>query len=534
MKENGNYGMTNRRKMNVLLGVLAGILFLLAAVGGGLYVKSQMKEKSYKASIKSAEKFLAQSDYEGAVLEYKKALKADPGKADTYVDLAEVYVEQEKTAEAKVVLKQGYQKTKSEKIQYMIEQLNKGAYMNTIPEEKEKMVQQVDVNTASQDITWNTSFVQKIVNFDYAAFKAEFGMGGIEMGDDGYLKVMHKDFDGTCYYANTSANKNIVDVSRKLPTDTGMPEKISLNSLDSIFQNFEGAVSLKRLQMMNGQTIIPKQEEDRTIIEIVADDLVMRIETDVDGNIVSPNAWNEIILVNANKGVEKSNYSGVVIDAVTGDGVEGAQVTFRASGKEDITETTKSDGTFSAELEAGNYEVVIEAEDYTEEEFEITIIKDRTYKGEKYTISPELAKGTARIVLEWGAQPRDLDSYLDGITDKGDSVFVSYWKRAAEVKGKVIADLDNDTTSGYGPETVTIHDLNGNYTFSVADYRRTQTMKDLGATVKVYLPGQQPVTIEIDPEGDVKDIWIVCEIDHGKLNVLNTAPETDLFRPDSK
>lgn len=59
-------------------------------------------------------------------------------------------------------------------------------------------------------------------------------------------------------------------------------------------------------------------------------------------------------------------------------------------------------------------------------------------------------------------------------------------------------------------------------------------MKDLGATVKVYLPGQQPVTIEIDPEGDVKDIWIVCEIDHGKLNVLNTAPLTDSFKPGSK
>lgn len=534
MKENGNYGGNNRRRMNILVGVLVGVLLLLAFAGGGFYVRSQMKEKSYKESIKSAEKYLAQSDYKGAILEYKKALRADPERTDAYIFLAEAYVEQGEEAEAKVVLKQGFQKTNSDRIKRMLDQLVDGTYLNRLPKEEDEKDIPPDLNTASQNIAWNTSFIQKLTHFRYADFKAEFGSGGIEADEDGYLAVTPENFAGVCYYANTADNQNIVDVSRKTPKEDGMPEKVHMNSLGLLFQNFDGAVSLTKLQMMTGQTITPIKEDDRTYIEITADDLVLHVETDENGNIVSPDAWNEIILVNANQKSEKANYSGVVIDAVTGEGVAGAEITFHMKGKKDVTAAAKADGTFEAELDAGNYEITITADGYTKETFEASVVKGRTYKGEQYTISPELTKGTARIVLEWGAKPEDLDSYLEGETDEGDDVFVNYRSRQAKKGEEVIADLDNDTTSGYGPETVTIYNLNGTYRYMVADYRRTQTMRELGATVKVYLPGKEPEVIAIDPQSAVKDIWIVCEIDHGKLNILNTAPSTDSFTPGSK
>ena len=91
-----------------------------------------------------------------------------------------------------------------------------------------------------------------------------------------------------------------------------------------------------------------------------------------------------------------------------------------------------------------------------------------------------------------------------------------------------------DDTDGYGPETTTIYDLNGVYRFRVADFHRTRTMKEYGATVKVYLPGKQPEVITINPEADVKDIWIVCEIDHGELNIINGAPDEDRFTTSNK
>ena len=71
------------------------------------------------------------------------------------------------------------------------------------------------------------------------------------------------------------------------------------------------------------------------------------------------------------------------------------------------------------------YEVTISADGYVDETFEFEMEKDKNYSGEQFTISPELAAGSARIVLEWNAQPQDLDSYLWGNTDKGCLLYTS-------------------------------------------------------------------------------------------------------------
>lgn len=45
------------------------------------------------------------------------------------------------------------------------------------------------------------------------------------------------------------------------------------------------------------------------------------------------------------------------------------------------------------------YEVTISADGYVDETFEFEMEKDKNYSGEQFTISPELAAGSARIVL---------------------------------------------------------------------------------------------------------------------------------------
>ena len=151
--------------------------------------------------------------------------------------------------------------------------------------------------------------------------------------------------------------------------------------------------------------------------------------------------------------------------------------------------------------------------------------KDKNYSGEQFTISPELAAGSARIVLEWNAQHQDLDSYLWGNTDKGDDLYVNFRKRTCEGRDGLLAELDVDDTNGYGPETITLNDLNGVYTYSVVDYRTTGTLQQYGATVKVYLPGKSaPTVITLDPNAGVENVWEVFELDHGELKILNRAP----------
>ena len=215
-----------------------------------------------------------------------------------------------------------------------------------------------------------------------------------------------------------------------------------------------------------------------------------------------------------------------MIDAVSGEGVPGAKVEFTA--RQDASHSdsvlTGSDGAFSLELDADQYDVSITADGYVEEEFEFEVEENKNYSGEQFVISPSLAEGTARIVLEWGAEPQDLDSYLTGETDSGTDVSVSFSDKTCSSGSETIAELDVDDTTGYGPETITLYDLNGVYRYTVKDFRRTGTLQQYGATVKVYLPGQaQPEVITVAPNAGIVNIWEVFELDHGELRILNRA-----------
>ncbi len=519
-----------KKRAKMILTVLIGILIVIIGGVSFYLVRGQMKEKNYTEAITSAKKYLAQNNYEDAVIQYKKAISVNQKDEEAYIGLAQVYLLQEDLSKAKAILNKGYGKTRSVKIKRVLDQVENEVMVGDYRTE--------DKSKQSADVKMDAAIYQKLVSYTFEDFKNEFGnTDNINKDKDGYLEVKHPKLDGMCYYRNTGSNKNIVDESRKTPKSTGMPEKICLNSLGMLFRNFEGSISLEKLQMLLSQRVEPVTNNKRTYIEADLEDCILRIETDSQGNVVAEDAWNEMILVNANQKKANAGYlSGVVLNAVTGEGVEEAVLAFEPVGEKGENQTVKTNGTgiFSAELEPGRYKVAVSAEKYIQEEFSCEIEEGKTYSGIQYTISPDLASGTARIVLEWNAQPRDLDSYLFGETDAGEEVLVKYSHKEARAGNQVIASLDLDDMDGYGPETTTIYDLNGVYTFQVADFNRTGTMKEHGASVKVYLPGRQPEVISINPGADVKDIWIVCEIDHGELNVMNEAPDVDRFTPANK
>ncbi len=518
-------------KKKMLLIILTGILVAVVAVGAVILVNGQMKEKSYKEAISNGEKYLADNNYEDAIVQYKKAISVNPKDEEAYLALADIYVEQEAPSKARSILKKGFELTGSAKIELMLNRLTNQTFETSDLVSKNVEDADIDLSTASANMGWNTSLMQKAEVFCFDDYKNEFGMvASAKMDDEGYLEVEHSGLDGICYYRNTNENKNIVDENRKLPAAEGMPEKISFHSLDSLFRNFEGGASLERLQMLIGERVEPQKAGDMTYIEAIMEDCIIRIETDENGNIISPNAWNEVVLLNANKiDTKAGTISGIVVDAVTGDGVNNAKITFKPKNTslETETVTTSGDGTFSAELEADEYAVTVTASDYISEEFIFVMEEGKNYSGETFVISPKLASGSARIVLEWNAEPQDLDSYLIGETDSGTDVFVNWTQKQVKSDGNVIAELDLDDTNGYGPETITINDLNGVYQYTVVDYRVTYTLQQYGATVKVYLPGKAPETITIDPGAGVENVWNVCEIDHGELKILNSAPADD-------
>ena len=217
---------------------------------------------------------------------------------------------------------------------------------------------------------------------------------------------------------------------------------------------------------------------------------------------------------------------GKVVDATNGNAVEGVELTIYPDGNSFDKQytTTGSDGAYSFVVDAGQtYTVETYKEGYISESTSITLGDNDTILEKDLTISPEMRSGEIRIVLTWGEKPSDLDSYLTGTSSDGTYVNCNFTnKYARDSSGNEIVNLDVDDTSGYGPETTTLSDVNGVYNFYVDDYTNSGTMGALGeATVKIYSDGALLHTLTI-PASAV-DRWDVCTIDHGVIQIINSG-----------
>lgn len=517
-----------KSKKTIALLIMCGVVLIVAVIVGILLIRSGLNQETYKESIQMAEKYVAAAQYEDAIVAYENAIEAVPEEEEAYLGLADVYLTQGKVSQAKATLEKGYTYSKAPSILDMLNGINDGSLLvNRFNQEQDKETMEY-----RGEFGWNTAFLQRLENFTYSDYSDEYGAWpDIIKTAKGEVKVVHKDLSATMYYSDTPEDDTIVDDKKNRPDETGMPEKIELDSLDIIFNNFAVPVTIEQLQSISSSTVKPITDAERTYVQMRTGSVIINIETDASGTIQSANAWNEVLLPDANKNRNtKGILSGIVVDAMTGEGVPEAELAF--TGQEDAIHageaSTDSKGAFSVELDPDVYEVTITADGYVVETFEFEMEEDRNYSGEQFVISPELAAGSARIVLEWGSEPQDLDSYLIGDSDDAGSVFVGYYRKTASSGGETLAELDVDDTNGYGPETITLYDLNGVYRYTVVDYRLTNTLQEYGATVKVYLPGQvQPEVITVSPEANVGNIWEVFELDHGELNILNRAGDED-------
>lgn len=518
-----------KKKGYIILSVICVVVLIATGIILGVVMKKQSNKKTYTASIKTAEKYLEAGDYTQAVVAYKTAIEKMPEKETGYVGLANTYLEQGDTSSAKIILKKGYLVTNSSKIQYMLNGIEDGSLLvNNLKETPKKETLQ-----KSGELSFNQNFFQKLESFTYQDYEREYGgFPEIVKVKNGEVEVVHKNLSATCFYANTSEHGDVVDTKTDTPDKTGMPEKIVVDDISLLFKNFTGELTIDELQSICGSKVDIVNKKERSYVEFESGSALIRIESDENGTISSSTAWNEIILTNANKNrtSKKSVFSGIVLNAMTSEGVESANINLEAQGDSSHSASvqTESDGSFSTELEADTYNITISAENYEEETFEFTIEENSNYSGEQFTISPSLASGSARIVLEWGDYPEDLDSYLMGTTDDGTTVDISFHNEQCTKDGEVIAELDVDERDGHGPETITLNDLNGTYRYLVDDFTESGKLQEYGATVKVYISGKsQPEVITIAPDAGVKNVWEVFELDHGKLNILNRAAVED-------
>ena len=251
--------------------------------------------------------------------------------------------------------------------------------------------------------------------------------------------------------------------------------------------------------------------------------------TTADG--VTTTARTQKLLLSSSTGT--GTITGTISDAVSGTGLAGATLNLRSgqgakTGTILTSATTDSGGTAGlysfANIAAGWYTVEVVKTGYQTTYFEVYSQGTGTWANQGTSVTTTLSAGQARIVLRWGATPGDLDSYLSGPDNGG--FLINYGNTAP---AGVNANLDRDSTSGYGPETITITTLagTGTYCYYVHNYSGTPAISTSSAVVTAFT-STDTYTYYVPNQAGL--YWNVFKIVNGTFSTLNavqsTAPNT--------
>ena len=248
---------------------------------------------------------------------------------------------------------------------------------------------------------------------------------------------------------------------------------------------------------------------------------------------------------------------GSVTDARTGEGIANVTLEFREglnnkSGTVVATTSTNSYGDYSiATVETGNYTIAYSADGYTTRYVDALVVGGdiKTFDTQlvrEYVANENSTGALATIVLEWGLDPDDLDSHLTGLNDNptslDDRFHLAYYNDkivtdafegsyydidAAQpcLTEGVMASLDLDDTSSYGPETTTIcQGYDGTFKFyvhhfsgygTIATSPTSVTVTTMNGTTMSWTAPATSVTTE--------QSWHVFDIDnYGNIIPVNT------------
>ncbi len=222
-----------------------------------------------------------------------------------------------------------------------------------------------------------------------------------------------------------------------------------------------------------------------------------------------------------------NGFGGRITD-VSNVGIEGAIIEFRngtgtTSGDVVGQTTTGKFGYYSIALPAGMYTGEISGPGLVTSYMIANAPTDEYLPLQNETAIRAAGINEVKIMLTWGQNPQDEDSHLTG----PGPFHTWYADKQYSVDGVVYADLDWDDTQSYGPETTTIRRLvDGVYRFYVHHYSGVGTLRESGATVKIFDSGSNTPSQTFNvPTGEGNErYWIVFEMqvsENGSNIVVN-------------
>lgn len=513
------------KKKNILILVLILVVLAGAGIGGFFLIRGQMTEKVYKEKMSEGRKYLSQMRYEEAAAAFEFALEKNPDDETVYISLYRVHVAMGDMDEAARILQLGYSRLESERLYELLSSCMEKAGNLQTEDETGEIVENLEVNL--EDITMNTVIVQKLEKYNYSSYTKEFGRYTSNEMSGNSLEITHGKIEAVFVYQNRTGEGKVINSAQKLPKENAKPAYIQLKNVGLLFRNFESGITFERLQEIVGTKVICEySDEAGSYVDFFSfRNCEIQIACKENGDIVSLTAWNKIIPPEGTEENGKVPVDGVIINAVTGKGLDGAELSFepKERGLDSVQTETDRTGSFSTELEPGNYEVEVSKDGFITDSFELEVEENTPVSGISFPLSPELAMGEIRIVLTWNAYPSDLDSHLSGRTPSGRNFELYFGRRDISDGNTPVASLDVDETGGFGPETTTIY-VDGDYHFWVEDFTHTGEMSGSGAQVKVYLSDQGAPEVFDVPSGS-GNVWDVFTIENGTIRPINKITE---------
>lgn len=499
-------------KTVIVIGLLA-ILLVLIVAGAAMYMTGNVGSgTSYEKKIALAEQELAAGNTDNAITAYYEAIDIDPSGTRAYTGLADIYEASNDTAMLRQVLEMGYQSTMAPEFSERLEMLD--TVMLGEPAKDSMESRQI----------WNDEILLDSAEYTYGEYVIAYGEG--EAGDPAEDVTMVSGMNYSVVYED----QGIVLYFPEEPDEDSNPSEIHLMNLDSLLVGGgSGTVPYEKLYALIGVDEIKIETVDGigSAVRFVQNGCTVTIPSDESGN-VSADAMVYIITPTAeerSKAGGNHKLYGTIIDAVTGDGIQGVMMTAVLAGTESFDTVTDASGHYQfTELREGKYTVTLKAPGYIDVETEVEISQWKTEFEQNLNMVPEGAENEIRVVLTWGSTPLDLDSYL--YCEAGTLFFEN---RALTAGGGTIADLDLDDTDGNGPETITIYEPNGRYEITVADFHHTNSIADSGANVTVYRGGTEIASFDVPAE--CQNVWDVCVIENGEVKEI-TDPSGD-YREDN-
>ncbi|MBE6707682.1 MAG: tetratricopeptide repeat protein [Ruminococcaceae bacterium] len=523
-----------------LIALLCGLLAILLCLGTVLVVYKFTQQEDdtqiYQQKLDTGKKYLESGEYDQAIASYKAAIDADPTNDEAYYQLAILYKDLNRMQDMKLILEEGIAKTASARLKnlydFYFKEFQSGNNQNT-EDNGDINIENTDDDKNAEKGKINISYSNSrvIANYTFKDYVINYKNADLNKVNNEY-RYTFTGLRGVVYFFNSEEGESI-DFAGNIPFDAVRPNYVILDDLYMMFDGVEVGQRVKVSDLVPlGASVTKSQAYDNTLgnyVQFVFNNCVFEITVDENETFGMDSTHRLYSKFGTGAGDIVKKFTNVIsiVDATTGRGVANADVAIRegtnTAGTPVFTGRTDSQGNVEFELYAGTYNMEVTCEDYIIETFEFEVYSTGICSVENITISPELQDAAIRIVLEWGDYPTDLDSYY--IDDTG-RARVSYRNRQYYDGDKLIAELDVDDTTGYGPETITVYDTSRDFSYAICDFHNTgELFSRNDVTVKVYVAGEsQPHVFKTPGDSSITDpVWEVFEYSNGRISYTGTS-----------